>query len=222
MFSKIRANFLTGLLVIIPAILTLWVLYFMVGKLNLLLLEPITDVLEKWIPTQNIELLTKIVILFSVCILLALTGFATRIIILRNIFGFGERILFKVPMISTVYKTIKEISFAFFLQKDTIFKRVVLVEYPRKGLYSIGLVTSETKGIAQDTIKEDVINVFVPSTPNPTTGFLVLVPKHDTIDIDIPVSEAIKMILSGGAINPLGSIYGNPEDRSDTFKKEGS
>jgi uncharacterized membrane protein len=221
MFSKIRANFFTGLLIVIPAVLTLWVLYFIVGRLNLLLLEPIMTILEKWVPAQNLELLTKIAILFLLLIFLVLVGFATRIIILRNIFGFGEKVLYKVPMISTIYKTIKEISSAFFVQKDTIFKKVVLIQYPRKGLYSVGFVTSETKGPVQEKTGQDVMNIFVPSTPNPTTGMLVLVPRQEIIELDIPVSEGVKMILSGGAVNPQKAYNGNSEDRSNTLKKEG-
>ena len=149
MFSKIRTNFFTGALMVIPLVLTFWVFYFIMDKLNLLLLEPIVNILERFAPAQNIEILTRMAVLFLQTGIMTLVGFAARIILLRNIFGFGERILYRVPMISTIYRTIKEISFAFFTQKNSIFQSVVLIEYPRKGIYQLGFVTSRAKGEVQ-------------------------------------------------------------------------
>jgi len=220
MFSKIRANFFTGALIVIPFILTLWVLYFIITKLSLLLLVPIINILEKWAPGQNIELMTKVAIFFLFLFFLTLVGFATRIIILRNIFGFGEKVLYRVPMISTVYRTIKEISFAFFVQKNTIFQRVVLIEYPRKGLYQLGFVISETKGEIQKKTEGLVLNIFVPTTPNPTSGMLVLVREDETTPLDMPVAAGMKMVISGGAVVPK-IHYGDSKDRGSAFKEEG-
>lgn len=220
MFSKIRRNFFTGTLIVIPVVLTIWVLYFIVDKFNSLLLDPIVGFLRNWIPTENIEILTKSLVFLLLLILLTAIGLATRIIIIRNIFGFGERILYRVPMISSIYRAIKEISFAFFAQKTSIFQRVVLVEYPRKGLYQIGFVTSETKGEAQEKTKEKVINVFIPTTPNPTSGMLVLVPAEDLIDMTMSVAEGMKMVISGGAVVP--TYYGYTKDRGSTSEKKGS
>lgn len=215
MLSKIRANFLTGILVVIPLVFTFWVMYFVIDRLNLLLLEPIVNILGRWAPPQNIEFLTKIAVFFLLLVFLVVIGFATRIILLRNIFGFGEKILCRVPMISTIYRTIKEISFAFLMQKDTIFQRVVLVEYPRRGLYQIGFVISETKSEIQKKTKAEVLNIFVPTTPNPTSGLLVFVPAEDTIPLDMSVPEAMKMVISGGAVVPKGR-YGDKDTRRST------
>lgn len=202
MFTKIRANFLTGALIVIPLVLTFWVLYFIIDKLNFLLLEPIANILGRWAPAENIEILTKIAIFFLLLLGFTFIGFATRIIILRNIFGFGEKILYRLPMISNIYRTIKEISFAFFVQKKSIFQRVVLVEYPRKGIYQLGFVTSKAKGEVQERVGLSLLNVFVPTTPNPTSGVLVLVPSEETISLDMSVAEAMKMVISGGAVAP--------------------
>ncbi len=201
-FKKIRANFLTGTLVVIPLVLTFWILYFIIDKLNFLFLEPVMNLLKNWVPAPSIEIFTKVAIFLLLLACLTLIGFATRIIILRNIFGFGERILYRMPMISTVYRTIKEISFAFLVQKKTIFQRVVLVEYPRKGLYQLGFVISETEGEVQKKTKETVLNVLVPTTPIPTSGMLVLVPVEQTIPLSMSVAEGMKMVISGGAIVP--------------------
>ncbi|MBU1853880.1 MAG: DUF502 domain-containing protein [Candidatus Omnitrophica bacterium] len=202
MFSKIRSSFFTGALIIIPLVLTSWVLYFIIDKLNLLLLEPIMNILENWVPAPNIEILTKIAVFFLLLVLLTLIGLAARLIVLRNIFGFGEKILYRVPMINIIYKTIKEISSAFFLQKNTIFQQVVLLEYPRKGLYQLGFVISEARGEIQQKSKDTILNIFVPTTPNPTSGMLVLVPQEEIIPLNMSVADGMKMVISGGAVTP--------------------
>jgi uncharacterized membrane protein len=221
MWRKIRTNFFAGLLLVIPVVLTFWVLYFVISKLNFLLLEPIMKIFQIWLPDRvSVEFFTKVAIFFILLALLTLTGFAARIIFVSNIFGFGERLLFKVPMISTIYKGLKEMSVAFLSNQDSIFKKVVLVQYPKNGVYAIGFITSEAQGEVQTKTKEDVINVFVPTTPNPTSGMLVLVPREDIILLDMSVTEGMKMIISGGAVTPKAD-YGNTENRSNTFKKEG-
>ena len=94
------------------------------------------------------------------------------------------------------------------------------MQYPKNGVYAIGFITSEAKGEAQEKTKENVINVFVPTTPNPTSGMLVLVPQEDIIYLDMSVADGMKMIISGGVVTPKAD-HGNTENRSDTFKKEG-
>jgi uncharacterized membrane protein len=119
-------------------------------------------------------------------------------------------------MINKIYGAIKEVSNAFLGQDRGTFRKVVLVECPRKGMYAIGFVTSEVKGEAQMKTEETVVNVFVPSTPNPTTGFLLLVPKEQVIPLDMSVEDGLKMIVSGGIVTPT---YGDTEDRSNSPKE---
>ena len=220
-FKKIRASFLTGALIVTPLVLTFWVLYFIIDKLNLLFLAPIMNLMRNLVPASSIGIFTNAAIFLLLLVCLTLIGFATRIIILRNIFGFGEKILYKMPMISTVYRMIKEISFAFFVKKDTIFHKVILIEYPRKGLYQLGFVVSEAKGDVQEKTKEQVLNVFVPTTPNPTSGMLVLVPKEQVIPLDISVAEGMKMVISSGAIVPKAH-YDDSKTGSSTSEEKGS
>ncbi|MFA5389118.1 MAG: DUF502 domain-containing protein [Candidatus Omnitrophota bacterium] len=221
MWRKIRAYFFTGLLIIVPGVITFWVLYFIISKLNSLLLEPLMGIFGAWIPDRiYLEILTKLVILIIVVLLLVLIGFAARIIIIRKIFRIGERVLYKVPIISPIYKSIKDMSNAFFSEKNPMFKKVVLVEYPRKGIYSIGFVTSEAGGEPGRKIKKDVMNVFVPTSPTPGSGFFVIVPRDEVIQLDMTVTDGIRMVISGGAVVP-GSNYGDTENRGDTSKKEG-
>ena len=220
MLRRIRANFFTGLLIVIPLVLTYWVFYFIISRLNLLLLEPIMDIFDNWLPRQNLEFLIKIAIFFMLLVLLTLLGFAVRIIVIKNIFAFCEKALSRVPIISAIYGGLKEISFAFFGQKESIFKKVVLVEYPRKGVYTIGFVTSEMQGEAQEKTGGRAVTVFLPTTPNPATGIFVLVPQQDVTLLDMSVADGMKMIISGGAVVP-GSNYGNTENRGNTFKEKG-
>jgi len=202
MFSRIRANFFTGILIVSPLVLTYWVMYFIVDKLNILLLEPFVNIFNNIVPAQNIESLTTFLTFILLLAFLTGIGFAARIIILRNIFGFGEKILYRVPMISAIYRTIKEISVSFLAQKNTIFQRVVLVEYPRRGIHQLGFVLSEARGEVQKKTEGLVINLFIPTTPNPTSGILAIVPMKDTIPLDMSVAEGMKMVMSGGAVTP--------------------
>jgi len=202
MFSRIRANFFTGILIVSPLVLTYWVMYFIVDKLNILLLEPFVNIFNNIVPAQNIESLTTFLTFILLLAFLTGIGFAARIIILRNIFGFGEKILYRVPMISAIYRTIKEISVSFLAQKNTIFQRVVLVEYPRRGIHQLGFVLSEARGEVQKKTEGLVINLFIPTTPNPTSGILAIVPIKDTIPLEMSVAEGMKMVMSGGAVTP--------------------
>ena len=120
----------------------------------------------------------------------------------RRLVAIGEAIIKHVPLLNKTYGFMKEISQTLLAGKQTMFQRVVLVEFPRPGIYSIGFVTSETRGEAQEKTKETVINVFVPTTPNPTSGFLILVPREQLIELDMTVAEGMKMVISGGAVVP--------------------
>ncbi|MFA4991344.1 MAG: DUF502 domain-containing protein [Candidatus Omnitrophota bacterium] len=221
-FRKIKFSFFTGLLMMVPLVLTAWVLYFIVARLNAWFLEPIMNILGRWLSGSNVEFLTKVVIFFILLSLLTLIGFAARILFIKKIMGSAEKMLYKVPLISTIYGGLKEISSAFFDKDRSLFQRVVLVEYPRKGIYVLGFVTSDAEGEVQQKTKEHVINIFLPTTPNPTSGMLVLVPREDVIDLEMSVAEGMKMIISGGAVNPQRIGHGDTKDGSGPSEKEGS
>lgn len=202
MLKKIKTNLLAGFLIIVPLVLTYWVFYFLISKLNLLMLDPIMRIMGIYFPREILEFLTKILILILMLAILAAIGFAARILVLRNIFGFGEKILYKVPMVRTIYGTLKEISLAFLGNKASIFKKVVLVEYPSKGIYSIGFVTCEEKGEMQEKTAKNLVNIFVPNAPNPTTGMIIFIPENEIIYLDMSVAEGMKIIISAGAVIP--------------------
>lgn len=201
MLKSVRKNFITGVAVILPAVITIWFVKFVMDKTNNILLEPMAKILRPYILDNAVlEYMAKVLILVFLVIVISIIGFGTRILFLRRSFSFLEKNINQLPMIGKIYGAIKEMSHAFLGQSKNIFTRVVLVEFPRKGIYAIGFVTSEGKGEVQDKTIEKVINVFVPTTPNPTSGFLLLVPESEMIKLDMSVEEGLKLVISGGIV----------------------
>ena len=121
----------------------------------------------------------------------------------KKLIGFGERIVVRIPLVRSIYLTVKQIVDAFMHGgKNMAFKRVVLIEYPRKGIYSIGFITAESNGEVQAKTKENVMSVFLPTTPNPTSGYLLFVPREDVVVLDMSVEDGLKLVVSGGIIAP--------------------
>ena len=107
-----------------------------------------------------------------------------------------------MPLISSIYSVLKQIFETFFSTKTQAFSKVVMLEYPRKGIWILGFVSSELRGEVKEKFAEEMLNVFIPTTPNPTSGFLIFVPKKDTIELDMKVEEGIKFVISGGLVEP--------------------
>jgi len=198
MWKKIKTYFLTGLLVLIPLVITIFIIWKLFIAIDGLLQGVIRNLLVRiGIPVTNIGLG-----FISVILLILLTGMIARNIIGRKIIKFGEMVLTRIPLINRIYIAIQQISNAFLSEKREVFKKAILIEYPRKGIFSIGFFTQDTKGEVQDRLNKDVVSVFLPTTPNPTSGFLLFVPKTDIIELDMTIEEALKLVISGGAIVP--------------------
>lgn len=209
MIARLRNYFITGIAVILPAALTILILRYLVLTINNRILNPILGLLEPSLRETEIiylKYLIKGLVLVAVCGAVILIGFATKNIVIRRLISFGERLLYKIPLINKVYTSIREITNAFLTHGKRVFQRVVLVEYPRKGIYSIGFVTSESRGEIQAKVHERIINVFIPTTPNPTSGVLLMVPKESVLDLDMSVEDGIKLVISGGAITPPSRV----------------
>ena len=141
--------------------------------------------------------------LVIVVFVITLIGAITPGLIGRNLLKLGEMILFKTPVIRTVYSSIKQIMETVMSTNSKSFKEVVLVEYPRKDLWVIAFVTSSVKGEIDNKIKKSkLVSIFVPTTPNPTSGFLLFVAQKDLIYLDMPVEQAVKLVISGGIVSP--------------------
>ncbi|MCX7825806.1 MAG: DUF502 domain-containing protein, partial [Verrucomicrobiae bacterium] len=135
-------------------------------------------------------------------VLVTLLGWMTRQVAGRRLLIFAETFIARLPLFNRIYGFMREVSHTLLAGQKTVFARVVLVEYPRPGVYAIGFVTSEGEGEVQAKTQARVINVFVPTTPNPTSGFLLMVPREQTIDLDMSVADGMKVVISGGAVVP--------------------
>ena len=203
LLSKLRANFMAGILVILPLLVTYEIVKFIIIKAKVLHFANVVtpEWIEHPIYFRYITIgIAVLVILAAIFIILTVIGMLARNVIGKRLILFGESILARIPMVNKIYTAVQQISHAFV--GKVIFTRVVLLQYPRKGLYSIGFVTSDTKGEISSEVFKDSINVFLPTTPNPTSGFLLFVPKKDTIPLSMSVEDAMKLVISGGAVTP--------------------
>lgn len=198
--AKLRAYFFTGVLVTAPVAMTFYVAYKIifwvdnaVGKLLPPQLREYYDTLPFTIP--GLGLVVLIVIMTFIGMFAA--GFIGKFFI-----KLGDWIVKKIPLISTIYSLLKKVFETFLSDSTSAFSKVVLLEYPRKGIWILGLVSTDTEGEVKNILKQDMINVFVPTTPNPTSGFLIFVPREDVIFLDMSVEEALKFVVSGGIVSP--------------------
>ena len=197
--AKLRAYFFTGILVTAPVMITFYVAYkvIMFTDMSVNRLLPPQFKPDNFLPFTIPGL--GIIILVAVLILIGMfaAGFLGKFFL-----RLGEWILYKMPFISSIYSVLKQIFETFLSNKSNAFKRVVLLEYPRKGIWILGFVSTDTDGEVKSLLKEEMINVFIPSTPNPTSGFLIFVPKSDTIPLKMSVEAGIKFVISGGIVSP--------------------
>ena len=151
--------------------------------------------------------------MFVLIVAMTLIGALTAGFMGRFFIKLSERLLNRMPVIRSVYNATKQILETVLAQQSNAFREAVLVEYPRRGIWAIAFITGTTKGEVQSVTEEECINIFLPTTPNPTSGFLLFVPKADLVSLDMTVEEAIKMVISGGIVTP-------PDRRPDALKKQ--
>lgn len=198
-FTKIRGYFLTGIIVTAPIGLTFYVSLLFIGFID----SKVRNIIPVKYHYDNI-LPFEIpgIGLLIVFIMLTFIGFLTAGIIGRYIIKLGERIIARLPIIRSVYGALKQIFESVLKTSSKSFREVVLIEYPRKGIWAIGFITGDTQGEVQETSKDELVNVFLPTTPNPTSGFLLFVPRKDLRVLNMNVEEGIKMVISGGIVTP--------------------
>ena len=210
LFARWRSSFLTGLAVTLPALLTLAAVKWLIGTIS-----SVTDVLLFFLPRSlTHEGLVyphdgkgpmfwywSLMALVLAVVLISAVGVLARYYIGKKIIDWTDRVLRRVPFLNKIYGAIKQVNDAFSGNKHS-FKTVVLVEFPREGIYSIGFLTSEQRDEVQQKTREKVVCVFVPTTPNPTSGFLILVPEDKVTKLDMSVADGIKYIVSLGSLSP--------------------
>ncbi|MCK5707766.1 MAG: DUF502 domain-containing protein [Candidatus Aureabacteria bacterium] len=205
----IKKNIITGLFMVMPIVLSISVFVFLFNFfVNIFRVDQITEILLKRFSLEeaDIEHLKIYLIVFVILVIISsiyLIGLFARYLFMRKILSLLEVVLFRIPIFNKIYIALKQISNAVWGNKATIFRRVVLLEYPRKGLFTMAFLTFKTKGeILQKAGGENVCNVFVPTTPNPTSGFLIMVAEKDIQYLDMSVEDGMKLIISGGAVIP--------------------
>ena len=192
-FSRIRNYFIAGIVVLIPIGITLYLTLFIIRFSGNIVPKEINP--NNYLPF-NIPGLEIFIALF----IITLIGWISLSFIGKKFFELFNNLLKKIPILRTIYSAIGQMTESF-TKSDDKQKSVVLLEYPRKGLWAVGFATKENKGLIKEKIKEDLVNVFVPTTPNPTSGFLLMVPKKDLIFLDVTFEQASKFIVSAGTTN---------------------
>ncbi|WP_323761206.1 DUF502 domain-containing protein [Maricaulis sp.] len=201
MFRWLRNSFLTGIVIATPLGVTFYLIVTFVGFVDNVVkpLIPARYNPETYLPADFT--IPGLGVLIAVLLLTALGALAANIFG-RTLIGLGDRILQGVPLVRNVYGALKQIMETVFSGKANSFKEVVLIEYPMKGLYVVAFVSAQGQGDLKHKISEDVIALFVPTTPNPTSGFLLYTPRSNTIHVDMSVEEAAKLIISFGMVTP--------------------
>ena len=191
--ARIRNYFIAGVVVLIPIGITIYLTIFIVQISSKILPKEINPNYYLPYSVPGLEIIISV-------LLITIIGWLSLSFIGRNLLNAFNNILKKIPILRTIYSALGQMT-ATFTKKDNSEKSVVLLEYPRKGIWVVGFATKENKGTIKDKIKEDLVNIFVPTTPNPTSGFLLMLPKKDLIYLDVSFEQASKFIVSAGTTN---------------------
>lgn len=217
-FARSRGNFLTGLVVVLPVGLTIWLVWSLTGWIDgwVLPLVPnayqpeaiVNNVLgntdpssEDWVNVNIRGIGVVVFLVFTVTV-----GWIAKGLIGRSFLRSAEQLVDRMPVVRSVYNGLKQIAETVFAQSDTSFKKACMIEYPRRGAWAIGFISTSAKGeIAEkDPAGEPMLSVFVPTTPNPTSGFLLYFPESEVHELDMSVEDAAKLIISAGLVYPNG------------------
>lgn len=207
MFVWLRGSFLTGLVVIAPIGLTLWLIWTVAGWVDSWVL-PFVPI---WLrPDQYVGLNIRGIGVLVFLIFTILVGWMAKGIIGKSMISWAEGLVSGLPVVRSVYKGLKQIAETVFAQSDTSFDKACLVEYPRKGIWAIAFISTSAKGEIDTKVPVDQNKtaVFLPTTPNPTSGFLLFLPKSDVIELDMSVEDAAKLVISAGLVYPNDQIKG--------------
>jgi uncharacterized membrane protein len=199
LLARLRAYFLTGVIVTAPISITIFLVWQFVSFVDSQVGGLIPDRYnpETYLPFSLPGLGLLVMLAF-----LTLVGMLTAGLAGRTLVRLGERLLSRMPIVRSVYGTLKQIFETVLAQSSRSFREVVLIEYPRRGIGAIGFVTGPTRGEVQARAEEELVNVFLPTTPNPTSGFLLFVPRKDVIPLDMTIEDGIKLVISGGIVAP--------------------
>ena len=209
MLARLRTSFLTGIVVIAPVALTLWLIWSVIGWFDGFVLPFVPDAYR---PEQilntifgydlNLNIRGVGVVVFLV--FATLVGWLAKGLIGRSFIRYAENLVNRMPVVRSFYSGIKQIAETVFAQQERSFEKACMIEYPRKGIWAIGFISTTAKGeIAErNSSKGPMVSVFVPTTPNPTSGFLLFFPKADIVELDMSIEDAAKLVISAGLVYP--------------------
>ncbi len=207
LFASLRSNFLTGLIVIAPIGITIWLIWTLTGWIDSWVLPLIPDrynpslLIAEWTGI-NINIRGIGVVTFFVFTMLV--GWIAKGLIGRSMIRWAESLVLSIPVIRTVYSGLKQIAETVLQQGQQNFDKACLVQYPRDGIWAIAFISTSAKGEVAAKVPHDMVSVFLPTTPNPTSGFLLFVPRKDVIVLDMSVEDSAKLIISAGLVYPDG------------------
>ncbi len=196
----LRTAFFSGLLLLAPLVVTIWAF----SKIIDLIGGTFRPLFEDYLPQslQRVPFLWDFLTTLAVLALVTLIGWLSRYVFGKYFLEVGERIMQGIPGVGPVYNTVKQIVDTFSTQNRNLFSKVVLVEFPREGMWTLGFLTNKLSGEPQAHVAEEIWTVFVPTTPNPTSGFLIMLPKSKIRELNMSVGDGMKMIISGGGVVP--------------------
>ena len=211
---SLRNAFFSGLLLLVPVYVTYLVINLLVEKMG----GPTSRFIFFFLPKEwfdNFSILLDVSAALIVLVIITLLGWFSQLLIGKLVLQSFERLLSRVPFVTNVYSTVKQVVDTFRQQKKAVFQKVMLIEFPRKGMYAMGFLTGGGKGEIPERTSEELLNIFLPTTPNPTSGYLLMVPKNEAVELDMTVAEGMKLVISGGAVVPA---YDPKSDKTELFE----
>ena len=211
LIARLRGNFLAGVIIIAPIALTLWLIYSVVGLIDSWVWPFVPGsyqpnaLLNRWLgyPDPPVEINVRGLGVVVFLVFTVLIGWLGKGFIGRSLLRQAERLVDRMPVIRSVYNGAKQIAETVFSQRETSFEQACLIEYPRKGLWAVAFISIPAKGEILNRLPADeILTVFLPTTPNPTSGFLLFVPREDVIVLDMSVEESAKLVISAGLVYP--------------------
>jgi uncharacterized membrane protein len=196
----VRTAFVSGLLLFAPLAVTIWGFIWIIDLVGGSF-RPLFDLVFP-ARMQTIPFVWDVAVTLVVFALITLFGFISHYLFGKYLLDLGERVILEIPGVSTVYSSVKQVVATFGSQNRNVFSQVVLVQYPRAGVWTLGFLTSKTQAEAQSRARQELWAVFVPTSPNPTSGFVLLLPPAEITTLDMSVGDGMKMVISGGAVVP--------------------
>ncbi|WP_300585825.1 DUF502 domain-containing protein [Marivita sp.] len=211
LLARLRASFLTGIVVIAPVALTIWLIWTIMGWIDGFVLPLVPS---RFNPEEYIGINLRGVGVIFFLVFTVFVGWVAKGLIGRSLIRFAESLVERMPVIRSIYSGVKQIAETIFAQSERNFEKACLIQYPRKGIWAIGFISTDARGEISDRAETmgKLISVFVPTTPNPTSGFLLFFPEEDVIELDMTIEDAAKLVISAGL------VYPNAKDPSQPAK----